>query len=169
MAGTSVLALAENAPRLYRAVASYSGCAETSTELGRLAIQSVVDLRGGGNSANIWGPVGSPGWRANDPVVNAHRLRGKVIYVSSGTGLPGRYDTLSDEDIGGDVGNYVDRLGIGGALEAATYQCTRNLEHRLAELRIPATFDYEPGTHSWGYWQDQLHKSWPILQRALNP
>ncbi len=79
MAGTSSLSLAEAAPQLYRAVASYSGCAETSTNLGRLAIRAVVEGRGGGDIANIWGPVGSPGWRAHDPVVNAYKLRGKAI------------------------------------------------------------------------------------------
>jgi S-formylglutathione hydrolase FrmB len=167
MAGTSVLALAETAPDLYRAVASYSGCAETSTELGTLAIQAVVEGRGGGNVANIWGPIGAPNWRAHDPVVNAHKLRGKSIYVSSGTGLPGKHDRFSSSGINRDPLKYVDIVGVGGAIEAATYQCTLNLEKRLKQLRIPATFDYEPGTHSWPYWQDQLAKSWPMLERAL--
>ncbi|TYQ07502.1 UNVERIFIED_ORG: S-formylglutathione hydrolase FrmB [Gordonia westfalica J30] len=165
MAGTSVLALAESAPDLYRAVAAYSGCAETSTRLGQLAVQAVVGERG--DVRNMWGPVGGPGWRDHDPVINAHRLRGKAIYVSSGTGLPGRHDRLANEAIDGDVVEYARIVGVGGPLEAATYYCTQNLDKRLKQLRIPATFDYEPGTHSWPYWQDQLAKSWPMLERAL--
>ncbi|GAC01121.1 putative mycolyltransferase [Gordonia namibiensis NBRC 108229] len=165
MAGTSVLALAESAPDLYRTVAAYSGCAETSTRLGQLAVQAVVGERG--DVRNMWGPVGGPGWRDHDPVINAHKLRGKAIYVSSGTGLPGRHDRLANEAIDGDVAEYARIVGVGGPLEAATYYCTQNLDKRLKQLRIPATFDYEPGTHSWPYWQDQLAKSWPMLERAL--
>ncbi|GAB87372.1 putative mycolyltransferase [Gordonia rubripertincta NBRC 101908] len=167
MAGTSVLSLAEAAPHLYTAVASYSGCAETSTNIGRLAIQAVVELRGGGDMTNIWGPIGSPAWREHDPVVNAGKLRGKSIYISSGTGLPGPHDRLTGAGISGDTVIYADQIAVGGAIEAATYHCTRNLERRLGQLGIPATFDYEPGTHSWPYWQDQLAKSWPMLERAL--
>ncbi|WP_414625829.1 alpha/beta hydrolase [Gordonia alkanivorans] len=166
MAGTSVLALAEAAPELYRGVASYSGCAETTTRLGQLAVRAVVGGNGG-DITNIWGPLDAPGWRAHDPVVNAHRLRGKAIYVSSGTGMPGRHDHLANEAIDGDVVEYARIVGVGGPLEAATYYCTQNLDKRLKQLRIPATIDYEPGTHSWPYWQDQLAKSWPMLERAL--
>lgn len=168
MAGTSALSLAEAAPDLYTAVASYSGCAETSTDVGRLAIQAVVELRGGGDVANIWGPIGSPAWREHDPVVNAGKLRGKSIYISSGTGLPGPHDRLTGAGIGGDTVIYADQIAVGGVIEAATHHCTRNLERRLDQLGIPATIDYEPGTHSWPYWQDQLAKSWPTLDRALN-
>jgi diacylglycerol O-acyltransferase/trehalose O-mycolyltransferase len=167
MAGTSSLSLAESAPALYRAVASYSGCAETSTNLGRLAIRAVVEGRGGGDIANIWGPVGSPGWRAHDPVVNAYKLRGKSIYISTGTGVPGPHDRLQSQGIDGQTTIYIDQIAVGGAIEAATHQCTLNLDRRLKQLGIPATVDYTPGTHAWPYWQDQLVKSWPMLERAL--
>ncbi|UPW09925.1 esterase family protein [Gordonia terrae] len=167
MAGTSSLSLAESAPQLYRAVASYSGCAETSTNLGRLAIRAVVEGRGGGDIANIWGPVGSPGWRAHDPVVNAYKLRGKAIYISTGTGVPGPHDQLQSQGIDGKTTIYIDQIAVGGAIEAATHQCTLNLDRRLTQLGIPATVDYTPGTHAWPYWQDQLVKSWPMLERAL--
>lgn len=167
MAGTSSLSLAEAAPQLYRAVASYSGCAETSTNLGRLAIRAVVEGRGGGDIANIWGPVGSPGWRAHDPVVNAYKLRGKAIYISTGTGVPGPHDQLQGQGIDGKTTIYIDQIAVGGAIEAATHQCTLNLDRRLKQLGIPATVDYAPGTHAWPYWQDQLVKSWPMLESAL--
>ncbi len=46
--------------------------------------------------------------------------------------------------------------------------CTTNLQNRLNELDIPATFDLRPrGTHSWGYWQDAFYQSWPLLADAL--
>ena len=38
----------------------------------------------------------------------------------------------------------------------------------LQRLHIPATIDfYGPGTHSWPYWQRELHRALPILLRAL--
>ncbi|GAC70106.1 putative mycolyltransferase [Gordonia soli NBRC 108243] len=167
MAGTSVLGLAESAPDLYRSVASYSGCAETSSPLGQLYIRLVVEGRGGANTTNMWGPYGGPGWRANDPIVQAGKLRGKSLYISSGTGQSGPYDKLDGRDIGGDLNKLVDRVLVGGGIEAATHQCTVNLQNRLRGLGIPATFEYSPGTHTWEYWQDQLHRSWPQIARSL--
>jgi diacylglycerol O-acyltransferase / trehalose O-mycolyltransferase / mycolyltransferase Ag85 len=39
---------------------------------------------------------------------------------------------------------------------------------RLRQLSIPATVDlYDNGTHSWPYWQRELHKAWPVIARAL--
>ena len=44
----------------------------------------------------------------------------------------------------------------------------RFVDYRLADLRIPATVRFTPnGTHSWGYWQDQMHDSWPTFAPAL--
>ncbi|WP_040772207.1 alpha/beta hydrolase [Rhodococcus rhodnii] len=168
MAGTSVLSLAQSAPELYRSVGAYSGCAETSTPLGRLAIQLVVEARGGGDTENMWGSPEGGGWEAHDPVVNAERLRGIDLYVSSGSGLPGQYDRLDAPGIEGDVELYANQMLLGTTIEAATNVCTHRLAHRLGELGIPATFDFRPtGTHSWMYWQEQLHASWPLLRAAL--
>ena len=39
---------------------------------------------------------------------------------------------------------------------------------RLAQLGIPAKVNLRSGgTHSWGYWQDDLHDSWPMLAEAV--
>jgi S-formylglutathione hydrolase FrmB len=57
---------------------------------------------------------------------------------------------------------------MGGVIEAAVDDCTRRLATRLEELDIPAVFEFRPtGTHSWGYWEDDLHNSWPMLARAM--
>lgn len=168
MAGTSVLSLAESVPGLYRGVAAYSGCAETSTRYGELYIKLVVESRGKGNTENMWGPSDGPGWRANDPVVNAEKLRGHTIYVSNGSGLPGQHDRIDGPGIDGDLELFANQMILGTVIEAATNQCTIHLKRRLDELSIPATFDFVPvGTHSWPYWQDQLHRSWPVLARSL--
>ncbi|WP_448222862.1 alpha/beta hydrolase [Gordonia iterans] len=56
MSGTSVLNLAIAAPRLYGAVASYSGCALTSTPEGQAAARGIVYMAAQADATNMWGP-----------------------------------------------------------------------------------------------------------------
>lgn len=167
MSATSVLDLATIAPSLYRSVASYSGCARTSTPEGEAAVRGIVYTAAGGNADNMWGPTGSRQWRAHDPYVNAEKLRGTHLYLSSGSGAPGRYDTPSAQAPGAPP--IANQILVGGALEAATRACTEAMANRLRQLSIPAQVHLpSTGTHSWGYWQDELHRSWPTLAAGLD-
>lgn len=168
MAGTSVLNMAIAAPKLYRAVGAYSGCARTSDPAGQAYIRLVVESRGGAKATNMWGPYNGPGWRANDPYLNAEKLRGTKLYITSGTGLPGPHERLNGHGIEGDPLTLANQAVVGGIIEAAIDQCTRQMQSRLAQLKIPATFTLRPnGTHSWGYWEDDLHNTWPKIARDL--
>ncbi|GGK50762.1 alpha/beta hydrolase [Nocardia camponoti] len=164
MAGTSVFQLALRAPGLYRAIGSYSGCVRTSDPNGKMIVNAVVSSRMG-NAANMWGPPSDPAWIANDPYVNAEQLRGTAIYLSSGTGVPGPHDNpLTQPDPLG----FTYQLLLGVSLEAVTNLCTQQLLGRLSQLHIPATAELRPnGTHSWAYWQDDLHRSWPLFADAF--
>ncbi|WP_425302699.1 alpha/beta hydrolase [Nocardia wallacei] len=165
MAGTSVFQLAIGAPELYRAIGSYSGCVRTSDPQGQAMVQAVVTGQRG-NAANMWGPPSDPAWAANDPYLNADRLRGTSIYVSTGNGLPGPRDNLPGAH--GDAMQLMYQLFFGAPLEVVTNVCTHQLQERLRQLKVPATFDFrDNGTHSWGYWQDDLHNSWPMFESAL--
>ncbi|MFE3319339.1 alpha/beta hydrolase [Nocardia sp. NPDC059195] len=167
MAGTAAFQLALAAPQLYKAVGSYSGCVSTSGPQGHAIVNTVVSGQNG-DPVNMWGQPSDPLWAANDPFLHAERLRGLVIYVSSGTGLPGSLDTVNGPGLHGDSMKLLDQLIIGGALDAVTALCTQQLGTRLRDLDIPATVDLRPnGTHSWGYWNDDLHRSWPPFARAL--
>ncbi|AFR47957.1 MULTISPECIES: alpha/beta hydrolase [Gordonia] len=162
---TSVLNLAIEHPDLYEAVGSYSGCPTTSDPFGQEYIRLVVEVRGDGDATNMWGPYGGAGWRAHDPVVNAAKLRGQNLYISNAGGLPGQYDNPRYVK---DLDTLADQIVVGGVIEGATLGCTVQLLNRLGQLNIPATVDLPPaGTHSWLYWQDQLHRSWPFYERAL--
>jgi diacylglycerol O-acyltransferase/trehalose O-mycolyltransferase len=162
---TSVLNLAIEHPDLYQAVGSYSGCATTSDPFGQENIRLVVEIRGNGDATNMWGPYNGPGWRNHDPVVNANKLRGKQLYISNAGGLPGQYDTPRYVK---DLDTLADQIVVGGVIEGGTLVCTVQLLNRLGQLNIPATVDLPPtGTHSWKYWQDQLHRSWPFYERAI--
>ncbi|KJR07596.1 alpha/beta hydrolase [Gordonia sihwensis] len=167
MSATSVFNLAIARPGLYRSVASYSGCARTSTPEGEAAVRGIVYTAAGADATNMWGPAGSPGWTRNDPYVNAAGLRGLTLYLSSGSGLPGRYDTPEHQAPGAPP--IADQILVGGALEAATSACTAAMAQRLRSLNIPATVHLRPtGTHSWNYWQDELHRSWPTIAAGLD-
>ncbi|MGF6884514.1 diacylglycerol O-acyltransferase/trehalose O-mycolyltransferase [Nocardia sp. GAS34] len=168
MSGTSVLQLPIAAPGLYKSVAALSGCAQISDPIGYDFVKTVVSA-GGGDTANMYGPKGDPMWAANDPYVHADQLRGLNLFLSSGSGLPGRYDTLSSPFLQAPgPGGLANEVAVGGALEAAVNYCSHNMQTKLNQLGIPATYDFEStGTHSWGYWQDELEKSWPVLARGL--
>ncbi|MFF3227208.1 alpha/beta hydrolase [Nocardia suismassiliense] len=165
MAGTSVFQLALAAPGFYRAIGSYSGCVQTSDPKGQAIVQAVVTTQRG-NTVNMWGPPSDPAWRAHDPYLHADKLRGTAVYVAAGTGLPGPQETF--EGAGGDAVMLLYQLMFGAPLEAVAALCTRQLQERLRAANVSATFDLRPtGTHSWGYWQADLHNSWPMFEEAL--
>lgn len=170
MSGTSVLNLAIAKPGFWNSVASYSGCAQTSDPIGHEFVRLTVENWGGARSvANMWGPADDPRWRANDPLVNADKLRGTAIYLSSGSGVPAApHDTPTDRRVEEGRIPLPAQIALGGPIEAAIHFCTVNLTNRLHELNIPVTVDDRPvGTHSWGYWEDDLHVSWPFLAQSI--
>ncbi|WP_308014434.1 MULTISPECIES: alpha/beta hydrolase family protein [unclassified Rhodococcus (in: high G+C Gram-positive bacteria)] len=168
MAAGAVLMLAADRPGFYSSVASFSGCAGTSDEVGREFVKLVVEARGGGDTENMWGPDGGPEWIANDALLNAEKLRGTPLYLSTGSGLPGFDDSLASARIAGDVPALLNRVIVGGGIESITDHCTRVFAGRLAELGIAATVDFRSGgTHSWAYWEEDLHRSWPMVASSL--
>ncbi len=168
MAGTSVLDLAMAAPALYNSVGSFSGCAMTSRGIGQNFVKLVVAV-GGGDAENMWGPYDGPGWPAHDPVVNADKLPRVPMYITTATGIPGPYDTLADPRIDNDVTDLALQLVLGGGIEAATHYCTTQLADRTNALGMNnIRYNFKPaGTHSWGYWEDDLHDSWPMIAASL--
>lgn len=167
MSAGSVLDLAIQAPGLYRGVASYSGCAQTSDPVARNFIRLLVEARGKGNTDNMWGPDGDPRWVEHDPYVNAEKLRGLELFISNASGLPGQYELPNAiRPVGSPP--LEDQILVGGLIEALANSCAQRMAERLGELQIPVDLDFpDTGTHSWGYWQDALRASWPTLQRAL--
>lgn len=167
--GTAVLNLPESKPGLYKAVAAYSGCAQSADPLGHTAMYLAVNIWGAGDIDNMYGPYGAPGWAANDPYLNAGKLRGLDLFISSGSGLPGPYDVLNGKYTLPGVDGLEDQLFYGSIIEATVNHCTHRLAAKLNSLGIPATYDFRPtGTHSWGYWRDAFYQSWPVLAKGLN-
>lgn len=177
MAGGAVLSLAEfghdrgaDGGPLYSAVGAYSGCAQTSTSPGQEFVRVVTQGRGNIAPERMWGPVGSARWIENDPTVNAEKLRDvPYIYVSSATGMPGELERFDGPLAESNPATFASIWVLGAPIEAATYHCTKVFEQRLDQLDIPAHFSYSPtGIHTWVYWQQALHESWPGMAAVLN-
>ncbi|MCP9619603.1 alpha/beta hydrolase [Nocardia otitidiscaviarum] len=152
MSAGSAIDLAIQGGDRYSAVASYSGCPWTSDAAG-VAMAGAVVLRGGGNPANMWGVPGGEVWRAHDPYLHAERLRGKTVYLSAASGVPG----------------VIDRNGLPSpVVEAIASSCTAAFAAHLSRQGMtPIHVDRSAGSHTWGQFQTDLHDSWPHLARAI--
>ncbi|MFF0544020.1 alpha/beta hydrolase [Nocardia thailandica] len=165
--GTSVLQLAEAKPGLWKSVAAYSGCAQIADPVGQTFVKLSTETWAGGDTRNMYGEANDPRWAENDPVINAEKLRGTKLYISTGSGIP----LLKDVEYyvngaPGPVG--VVNLGLGVAIEAAVNGCTNALKSKLDSIGIPATYQFNPvGTHYWPYWEEALHLSWPMLAEGM--
>ncbi|MEU0544892.1 alpha/beta hydrolase family protein [Nocardia sp. NPDC005978] len=160
MGAEAAMMLAVRHPDLYRAVAAHSGCYAMSSDFGQAQARAVIGTFGG-DPDNMFGPAEDPAWAAHDVLNQADRLRGKAIYLSSGSGLPGQYDTPANPDMRS-------AIMFGGPIEAGSDMCTQQLAERLGQLGIPATVNRRlTGTHSWPYWAEELPRSWPTLAAGL--
>lgn len=158
MGGGAAYTLAARHPDLYRAVAGYSACPDTS--VAQAAIFFSVANRGG-NPLNMWGDPGNPAWAQHNPALMTDALRGKTLYLSTGTGIPGQHELELKPQL-------AENIFLGGPIEAGVDGCVVAFEARLRSAGIPVRVEYNPvGTHSWSYWQDALHNSWPTIGGAI--
>jgi diacylglycerol O-acyltransferase/trehalose O-mycolyltransferase len=155
--GYGAIIYAERHPGTFKFAAAYSGPLNIFDPVLKAINDST--LRGNQDDPNaLWGsPVSqSQNWREHDPLSQAVKLRGTKVYLSSGTtGLPGDLDPNDSWQ----------PLQLG---EAVVGSSTTALRTRLSLLGIPATVhQYQLGTHSWPYWQRELHTSWPQITASL--
>jgi diacylglycerol O-acyltransferase / trehalose O-mycolyltransferase len=156
MGGLGALDYAARHRGMFAAAASFSGIVHTRLTSGESAAYQRLVRSQGGDPDRLWGdPVTAADlWRAHNPYDLAPSLAGAGLFVSVGSGAPGPLDppgTSSD------------------AIEQSLAAENAALADRLRELNIPAQIDfYGPGTHSWPYWQRELHRAWPLLEHALH-
>ncbi|MER5437364.1 alpha/beta hydrolase family protein [Streptomyces sp. NPDC002790] len=155
MGGQGALLYAARHPGMFKAAAAYSGSAHpllndesTGRIMGFFADQ-------GNDPRRVWGdPVAQRDiWAAHDPYYLAKRLKSLPLYLSCGDGTAGPLDPP----------------GTTNALEADFNRQNHALADRLkkAGARHLTTNFYGPGTHTWPYWQRELHASLPMLLRGL--
>ncbi|WP_238846823.1 alpha/beta hydrolase [Nocardia arthritidis] len=148
-------------PSLYRAMAAYSGCL-ASDRYDQFTVRAPVRIKGG-DPDNMWGTSTNPEWAAHDPSQHVDQLRGKPVYISAATGIPGQHDFTFDPTY-----KYPDDVFNSVVLELVIHDCTVAFDAVLRAHDIPATVRYTDfGTHAWYYWQNALHDSWPTLKSGL--
>jgi diacylglycerol O-acyltransferase/trehalose O-mycolyltransferase len=161
MAGGAALTLATWYPQKFIYAASLSGFLNPSEGWWPMLIGLAMNDAGGYNATSMWGPSSDPAWRRNDPMVNIPRLvaNNTRVWVYCGTGTP------SELDAGVQGGN----LLAAQFLEGLTLRTNVTFrENYLASGGRNGVFNFPAnGTHSWGYWGQQLQAMKPDLQRVL--
>jgi diacylglycerol O-acyltransferase / trehalose O-mycolyltransferase len=146
MGGFGTLTYAERHPDLFKGVASFSG-----GPLNKVALALMIE-----KGLAQWGDLNpdAANWDMYDPAKLIDRLKGKALYFSYGNGTPGPLDPPERTDID----ELEKTVGVGNDAFVAA----------LKEAGIPATVNaYGPGTHSWPYWERELHASLPLLLQAV--
>jgi S-formylglutathione hydrolase FrmB len=145
MGGYGAMKYAETG--LFRAAASFSGVLDPLSNPGGVLKSLYPDA--------LWGdPVAQRAtWVANDPTYHVNRLHGVKLFVASGNGQPGPYDAPGQATDPTEAEVHAESLNFVGALQQAHVPVT--------------TYFYGPGTHSWPYWQRDLHQSFPMLMKAI--
>ncbi|WP_338693110.1 alpha/beta hydrolase family protein [Streptomyces sp. Q6] len=156
MGGQGALLYAARHRGMFKAAAAYSGSAHPL--LNDESVNRVLGFFGGqgGDPLRVWGdPVAQRDvWEAHDPYYLAKRLKTIPVYLSCGDGTTGPLDAP----------------GATSALEADFDRQNQALAGALerAGARQLTTHFYGPGTHTWAYWQRELHASLPMLLGALH-
>jgi diacylglycerol O-acyltransferase/trehalose O-mycolyltransferase len=153
MGGFGALSYAARNPGMFRAAASYSGVVHPLFPGFPQGLMSLLSAYGEDPLA-LWGdPVAQRRiWEAHDPYYLAKRLRAIPVFMSCGDGTAGPFDPPGTTD------PFEAFLNVMNYVTAA----------RFAEAGVQLTTDfYGPGTHSWPYWERELHRSLPLLLDAL--
>lgn len=166
MGGFGSFSYAARNPGFFVAAAAYSGYLNPSgNAIDEAGLQSTLTEAGADPNA-LWGdPNTSTGlavWHAHDPTSLAAKMVSLPLFVSSGNGCHGPFDSpantclehnLTETVVHSTVENFVNALtkAYGGKLPA-------NVKVDL----------YGNGTHAWSYWNAELCRSLPMLMKALN-
>ncbi|ANE05273.1 alpha/beta hydrolase [Corynebacterium crudilactis] len=168
MSGGSVLNMASHDPNFYSSVGSFSGCAETNSWMGRRGIAATV-FNGNVVPEQIFGDVDSDYSRYNDPLLNAEKLGEQDnLYIFAGSGVFSELDVIG-ENAPLDEDAFKNRVLVGFEIEAMSNTCTHNLKAATDQKGID-TINYDfraTGTHAWDYWNEALHRFYPLMMQGF--
>jgi S-formylglutathione hydrolase FrmB len=146
-------------PGLFKYVAAYSGVLDMLAP-GMPQMLLYLNMRPGVDPEDIWGDpfLNYSNWAAHDPTTLLPRLRGTQMYVSSGNGQQGPLDGSAR----------MAPWSAGLFSETMVDSVTHDFVDRAHQLGIPVTADfYGNGSHSWPYWQREMHRDWAAIMRAI--
>lgn len=159
MGGTAAVNLAALHPDQFRQVLSYSGYLTTTIPGGQTALRAAL-LDGGLYNLNaMWGSIFNPRRYENDPFLNMGNLRGKDVYVSAGSAIPGPADE-----------KYLPQHRAAGiALESIASFTTRLWSAKATATGVQHTAVFTPtGLHNWDQFGSQLIATKPRILDVMN-
>lgn len=154
MGGFGAMSYAARHPDLFVAAASFSGVLDTNLDpdfLEKTIFQNQEKVPPG----TVWGDreTNEIIWRSHNPWDLAENLQGVDLAIHTGNG-----------EAGGPLDG-----GLESPVERICYRMSTSLHDRLEKLNIPHVWDsYGAGSHTWGYWQRNLHQSLPRFMDIFN-
>jgi diacylglycerol O-acyltransferase / trehalose O-mycolyltransferase len=158
MAGNAAMVLAAYHPSNFIYAGSLSGFPNPSEGQWPFLINMAMGDAGGYKANDMWGPSEDPNsaWKRNDPMLQIPTLvaNNTRLWVYCGNGTP---NELGGADLPATF------------LEGLTIRTNRSFQDAyLAAGGHNAVFNFpDAGTHSWGYWGQQLQQMKPDLIRVL--
>jgi diacylglycerol O-acyltransferase/trehalose O-mycolyltransferase len=160
MGGAPALTYAIYHPDRFIYAGSLSGFLNLSQGFWPQLVSIAMGDAGGFSADAMWGPPTDPAWARNDPMVNIGKLvaNNTRIWIYCGNGTPGDLDTAAPQV-----------NPAAGFLESFTLQTNMAFrDNYVAAGGKNGVFNFPAdGTHSWGYWGQQLQQMKPDLQRVL--
>ncbi|ANC78783.1 hypothetical protein ABE65_019065 [Fictibacillus phosphorivorans] len=154
MGGFGAMSYAARHPDLFVAAASFSGVLDTNLDpefLEKTIFQNQEKVPPG----TVWGDreTNEIIWRSHNPWDLAENLEGVNLAIHTGTG-----------EAGGPLDG-----GLESPVEETCFVMSTSLHDRLEKLNISHVWDsYGPGSHTWGYWQRDLHQTLPRFMDIFN-
>jgi len=160
MGGFGALNYVARHPGMFRYVAAMSSYIDLDDPTVRflLRLGSAMD---GIDIKRVWGdPTRHDDiWQAHNPAARPDAFLGTKVHLSAGDGTPGPLDE----------GRPPSALLVGSYAEAALPAPLTKFAESLRSAGVDVSTNlYEPGTHSWPYWQRELHSIWPAVTEELS-
>ncbi|MER5433955.1 alpha/beta hydrolase family protein [Streptomyces sp. NPDC002588] len=161
MGGFGALNYAAHHQRMFRYVAAMSSYVDLNDPGVRLAL-ALGSQRDGVDIRKVWGdPVADADvWQAHNPAAMPRAFRGTHVHLSSGDSTLGPLDQ----------GRSLDVMMASVLGEAVLPKQNAKFASSLRSAGVAVSMHlYRPGTHSWPYWQNELHHIWPAVLKSLEP
>lgn len=159
MGGFGALNYAARHQGMFRYVASLSSYVDLNDPAARLTLALGSD-REGTDIKQVWGDPDKNAdiWQAHNPSAMPAAFRGMTVHLSAGNGMAGPLDKDHTLDV----------VLVGALAESLLPQSMKRFDASLRASGVRTTTHfYRPGTHSWPYWNRELHTIWPAVERAL--